>query len=182
MKKRAANSRFLYGQQLWCWSACLVEERQCNCSWSAFTLTSPFKISRDSAELSWEYIFRFRVSPDPLEAFSPIVNSPWVFINTASVLDCARATFIIDTFTEKSSETLKVTVTMKKISSKKIMLISGKMFSLSDFFGVEDKRMQCFIENPTVLAVWLRQDLVQRLAAVMSHVSQSLVAEAVVRS
>ena len=62
------------------------------------------------------------------------------------------------------------------------MLISGKMFSCSDISGVEDKRMRCFTENPTVLAVSLRQDLVPRFAAVVSDESQNLVAGAIVRS
>lgn len=56
------------------------------------------------------------------------------------------------------------------------------MFSCSDISGVEDKRMRCFMENPTVLAVSLRQDLVPQFAAVVSDESQNLVAGAIVRS
>ena len=62
------------------------------------------------------------------------------------------------------------------------MLISGKMFSCPDISMVEDKRMRCFIENPTVGAVSLRQDLVPRFAAVVSSESQNLVAGAIVLS
>jgi hypothetical protein len=98
------------------------------------------------------------VSSDPERALDPIVNSHLGFISAVNVSVCEEATGATGTFTEKSSNTLNVPGNMKKISSKKKIFISGRMFSCTEILEVEVKRMRRFIKTPDVTAYSLRLD------------------------